>query len=120
VYAKVLKASVQGDQGLFELAIQLRTCFILLFTDMLVYLTDIGRNSDKMVGYDSNNYGRKKLNLKLMQNNYFQCQADNKLEVTPVVPFQKKIQYYQLKQSFLITPYKLFLAGFEKVYFEEK
>jgi hypothetical protein len=25
-------------------------------------------------------------------------------EVTPVVPFKNKIQYYQLKQSFLITP----------------
>jgi hypothetical protein len=24
-------------------------------------------------------------------------------EVTPVVPFKNKIQYYQLKQSFLIT-----------------
>jgi hypothetical protein len=26
-----------------------------------------------------------------------------KPEVTPVVPFKNKIQYYQLKQSFLIT-----------------
>jgi hypothetical protein len=26
-------------------------------------------------------------------------------EVTPVVPFKNKIQYYQLKQPFLITPY---------------
>jgi hypothetical protein len=26
-------------------------------------------------------------------------------EVTPVVPFKNKIQHYQLKQSFLITPY---------------
>jgi hypothetical protein len=26
-------------------------------------------------------------------------------QVTPVVPFKNKIQYYQLKQSFLITPY---------------
>ncbi|CAH1368068.1 unnamed protein product, partial [Tenebrio molitor] len=32
-------------------------------------------------------------------------------EVTPVVPFKNKIQHYQLKQSFLITPiYSYFLV----------
>jgi hypothetical protein len=32
-------------------------------------------------------------------------------EVTPVVPFKNKIQHYQLKQSFLITPYYFKLSN---------
>jgi hypothetical protein len=76
------KRPVEDDQeGLFQLVIQLlRTFFYSAIWNthlyvLLVHLTDIGRNITAT-------------------------------EVTtPVVPFKNKIQYYQRKQSFLITSY---------------
>jgi hypothetical protein len=99
-----------GDQkGLFKLAIQLRPfccpAVCNTATGYVFWQIHILReiNSDKIVGYVCIKINGTKKRLELSMSVWSHQQP----KVTPVIPFESKNQYCQLKQSFLITLYNI-------------
>jgi hypothetical protein len=97
---------IPGDQkGLFELAIQLRP-----FCYSAVCNTATGYAFDRYLTW---NQKRQNCRLCMYKNQRYKettstvnvVWSHQQPEVTPVIPFESKNQYCQLKQSFLITLY---------------